>query len=314
MDRRVSDRISDVWRRAMADSRAENRNTVAGIEPLAPDDIHQLRLGWTSRFDRPDLRNLVGQYPAISQWIPETGEYLVAGPWRHREEIASVLELFGQHGAAPLLSAFAHAAAENGMMLAILSEHQESRNPSLYERAGFDMIEHIMIYELPGIPRISEDRFHLSFEEMLPVRDHDLEELLELDHAAFPWLWWNSRAEFLNYGRARGVKIYGGRDESGNLVSYVGVTRFRSWGHLDRIAVHPDRQGEGIGLESLEWAIYSLASNGAHRIGLSTQARNERSREIYERFGFRRQAKQDYYLYGVWLQDDGQDLTGNAWT
>jgi ribosomal protein S18 acetylase RimI-like enzyme len=108
------------------------------------------------------------------------------------------------------------------------------------------------------------------------------------------------------------VKIYGGWDASGRLVSYVGVTRFRAWGHLDRIAVLPELQGQGIGLESLEWALYVLAQSGARRIGLSTQARNERSRLLYERYGFQRKTNQDYYLYGDWLQEDGGHLPGGS--
>lgn len=296
--------IPEAWRRQMSGSQTDERELDLSVEPLTSGDAHRLRLGWTSRLDRPDIRNIVTQHPDLSQWIPETGEYLIAAPWRHREEISSVLELAGQRGAAALLRAFAEASSIAGMRVALLSEHYESRNPQLFHRAGYDLLEHIVIYELPAIASIDTSGFQLRFEEMLPMRDDDLEELLELDHEAFPWLWWNSRGEFLNYGRARGVKIYGGRDSSGRLVSYVGVTRFRSWGHLDRIAVRPELQGHGYGLESLEWAIHVLAASGARRIGLSTQARNKRSRLLYERYGFQRAPTQDYYLYGLWLQEN----------
>jgi ribosomal protein S18 acetylase RimI-like enzyme len=300
-------RLSRIWRQEMINSRY--RETEFRAVPLSASDAHLLRLGWTSRFDKPDIRNIVEQYPDISQWIPETGEYLIAGPWRHRSEIASVLELSGRDGAAELLRSFADAAADVGKDLALLSEHQESRNPALYDRADFDLLEHIMIYELHSLPEIGTDAMTLQFREMMVLRDDDLAALMELDHASFPWLWWNSEGEFLSYGRARGVKIYGGWDADGRLVSYVGMTLFRSWGHLDRIAVHPDCQGKGIGLESLNWAIFVLAQSGARRIGLSTQARNERSRLLYERYGFRRTEKQDYFLYGRWLSSSDEKTT-----
>lgn len=290
----------------MGDSDTDRRDEKLVVIPLAADDAHRLRLGWTSRFDRSDIRSLVARYPDLSQWIPETGEYLIAGPWRHRDEVSSVLELSGREGGPSLLRSFAEASASQGKQVALLSEHQETRNPSLYDRAGFELIEHIMIYELPHVPPIDTSRFRLRFEEMSVNREEPLSELLELDHGSFPWLWWNSSDEFVSYGRAHGVKIYGGRDSSGQLVSYIGVTRFRSWGHLDRIAVRPDLQGQGIGLESLEWAIYVLSMSGARRIGLSTQARNERSRLLYERYGFRRSPQQDYYLYGRWLREDNR--------
>jgi GNAT superfamily N-acetyltransferase len=301
-------RLPRVWRKQMTNPDDENLSASREILPLTVDDAHRIRPGWTSRFDRPGIRNILGQYPGISQWIPETGEYLIAGPWRHRSDVATVMELSAQSGASRLLQAFAQASRQSGLDLALLSEHQESRNPALYERAGWDLLEHILIYELPDIPSIDPDRFRLSFREMLVLREDDRDALLELDHNAFPWLWWNSEGEFLNYGRARGVKIYGGYDPNGRLVSYVGVTLFRAWGHLDRIAVLPEIQGQGIGLESLEWAIYVLAESGARRIGLSTQARNERSRNMYERYGFERKPQQDYYLYGEWLQCDGSHL------
>lgn len=301
-------RIQGVWRNQMANSRAGETESGARILPITTDDAHRIRPGWTSRFDRPAIRNVVEQFPELSQWIPETGEYLIAGSWRHRDDISAVLELSARIGAADLLRSFADASREHGLDLALLSEHQESRNPRLYQRAGFDMIEHILIYELPVIPTLDPATFRLEFREMLVLRQDDLEALLELDHEAFPWLWWNSESEFLNYGSARGVKIYGGFDQQGRLVSYIGVTLFRSWGHLDRIAVRPDLQGQGIGLESLEYALFVLAQSGAKRIGLSTQARNERSRLLYERYGFERVPKQDYYLYGQWLQDNGAHL------
>jgi ribosomal protein S18 acetylase RimI-like enzyme len=301
-------RIPRVWQRHMTDSNSCEVGSDSAIQSITADDAHRIRLGWTSRFERPDVRNLVSQYPGISQWIPETGEYLIAGPWRHRSDVSSVLELSGRQGAADLLRAFAGASRNCGMELALLSEHQESRNPKLYERAGFELLEHILIYELPGIPSLDPAQFRLDFREMMALRPGDLDALLELDHESFPWLWWNSEGEFLNYGRSRGVKIYGGYDQHGRLVSYIGVTLFRSWGHLDRIAVRPELQGQGIGLESLEYAIFALAQSGANRIGLSTQARNERSRLLYERYGFHRVSKQDYYLYGVWLQDNGSHV------
>ncbi|MBX6343245.1 MAG: GNAT family N-acetyltransferase, partial [Thermomicrobiaceae bacterium] len=126
-------------------------------------------------------------------------------------------------------------------------------------------------------------------------------ELVALDHASFPWLWWNSVEEFENYFGSPGVEIYLGRDHAGAAVSYIGVTRFRNWGHLDRIAVAPERQGEGLGLQSLDFAVEVLARGGARRVGLSTQARNVRSRTLYERYGFQRSPSQDYCLYGRWL-------------
>ena len=273
------------------------------IEPVTVQTVPRLRLSWSSRFDREDVGRLVVENPGLSLWIPDTGEYVVGGPWRHRSEIAAVMELSSQSGAVPLLQELRSAAANAGKRLIIASEHHESRQKLFYESAGYDLIEEILIYELNQIPVGSITTPRLRFERVDLKSASATRELIELDHRSFPWLWWNSQAEFDNYVGSFGVNIYLGRDADGKPITYVGVTRFRNWGHLDRIAVDPDVQGKGLGLESLEWAVHLLSESGARRIGLSTQARNIRSRHLYERYGFRRSPSQDYALYGQWLTE-----------
>jgi ribosomal protein S18 acetylase RimI-like enzyme len=129
----------------------------------------------------------------------------------------------------------------------------------------------------------------------------DLAALLSVDHAAFPWLWWNNVAEFAAYARVPGVELYVGRDARDVPVAYVGLTHFRGWGHLDRIGVVPGVQGTGYGLEALRFAVHLLRSGGATRVGLSTQANNTRSQHLYHRYGFQRTYQNDYNIYGVWV-------------
>ena len=74
----------------------------------------------------------------------------------------------------------------------------------------------------------------------------EFEGLLALDHMSFPWLWWNSADEFLEYP-AHPVSDRCRRDDTGRVVAYTGTTRFRTWGHLDRIAVAPDLAGAWAG-------------------------------------------------------------------
>jgi ribosomal protein S18 acetylase RimI-like enzyme len=200
-----------------------------------------------------------------------------------------------------LLRAICAAAGEAGKRLIIASEHHESRQSRFYLEAGYELVEEIVIYELMNGSSSGRERWSLRFEEVNLGDPKEFQALLELDHQSFPWLWWNSREEFLNYAESFGVNIYLGRDRVGRPVSYIGVTRFRNWGHLDRIAVDPSLQGQGYGLESLDWAVQSLTRSGARRIGLSTQARNLRSRKLYERYGFQRVPAQDYALFGQWL-------------
>jgi ribosomal protein S18 acetylase RimI-like enzyme len=129
-----------------------------------------------------------------------------------------------------------------------------------------------------------------------------LADLVRIDHAAFPWLWWNSPEEFVAYGGTPGVQLFVGR-LAGRVVAYVGLTHYLGWGHLDRIAVEPAAQGQGLGGQALAFAIGVLLRSGARRVGLSTQRRNVRSQRLYERFGFRRSPGYDYRLYGAPLRE-----------
>jgi RimJ/RimL family protein N-acetyltransferase len=271
------------------------------VEAITLESIPRLRLGWSSRFDREDVGRIIFENPGLSWWSPDTGEYVIGGPWRHRREIAAIMELVASNTATALLKAISAAAEAAGKRLIIASEHHESRQTPFYLAAGYELVEEIVIYELMNVAVSAREQWSLRFEEVNLRDAGEFRELLELDHQSFPWLWWNSREEFVNYAESFGVSIYLGRDRERRPVSYIGVTRFRNWGHLDRIAVDPARQGQGYGLESLDWAVQSLTRSGARRIGLSTQARNVRSRKLYERYGFQRVPAQDYSLFGQWL-------------
>lgn len=270
------------------------------VVPLEVTDTHRVRLKWGSRFHQHDLARVVREAPGLSLWIPQTGEYLLAGRWRHRDEIVAVLELTTGPNTVRLIDHLADAARAMGKRLVVFNEQHERRNPLFYAEAGMTLLEQILVYEAV-IYSMPQPQWRLRFERVSGDDPFVLGELLELDHQAFSWLWWNSEDEFSDYLREPRVDVFLGRDERGNAVSYVGITRMRGWGHLDRLAVSPAYQGQGYGRESLEWAVHALASRGARRVALSTQARNVRSRRMYERFGFRRAPSFDYDIYGRWL-------------
>ena len=271
---------------------------------LTAQDVPNLRLPWDGRYSQLELVTLAAERPALSVWNRRSGEYLIGGRWRHRDEIAGLVEIVGSGGAVDLLHGFADRAQALGMRLAIASEQSERRRREFYLAAGFAEIEDIIIYELTRIRARTPDLKGLRFERFDINHAAALGELLELDHAVFPWLWWNSEAEFRQYFASPGVAIDIARDLEGRVVAYVGTTRYRAWGHLDRIAVRPDAQGRGLGRAALDYAVMTLAAAGARRVGLSTQARNTASRALYEAYGFRRSPTHDYRLYGRWLDND----------
>ncbi|MCX7623849.1 MAG: GNAT family N-acetyltransferase [Thermomicrobium sp.] len=276
------------------------------IVPLELVDLPRLRLKWGSRYNPQEVARLVREAPGLSLWAPATGEYVLAGPWRHREEIVVLHEISSGPHTYHLVDALAEHACARGKELLVMTHQYERRPFVFYERTGFELLEEILVYEMV-LYTIPPAPARLRFERVRLDDPFTLGELLDLDHEAFDWLWWNSPGEFDEYMSDPRVDVYLGREQDGTPVSYVGVTRLRGWGHLDRLAVSPLFQGQGYGYESLVWAVRVLASRGAHRVGLSTQASNARSRRLYERFGFRRVPDLDYQIWGRWLQDPLED-------
>jgi len=276
------------------------------LRVLTPDDVRSLRMPWDGRYNEREIREIVATAPNISVFNRRTGEFLIGGPWRHRGEIATILELAATAHAIDLIHAFTEACRLENIELIVASEQAEKRKREFYAGAALDPVEDIIVYELAKVRPAPPQLGGLRFKPFHPDNVDQFKGLLELDHQSFPWLWWNSADEFVEYAGAPGVEIDVGHDETGRIVAYTGTTRFRTWGHLDRIAVAPDLQGRGIGKAALDWAVMKLARSGAKRVGLSTQARNTRSRRLYESYGFRRAPSHDYRIYA--RRTDGREL------
>ncbi len=288
---------------------AAPRPNVAGpeIRTLHPGDVPALRLGNDRRFSPAGVRTLVESYPGRSVWAPETLEFALLAPWRHRREIAVVQDLAVGVQAEALIAAAIECCREAGDALVLLIELEETRRPSFYARAGLHPLEEVITYELERAMAAPMPSGSLAFEPVAPNDDGAMAELLRIDHAAFPWLWWNSAEEFAAYAETPGVSLAIGRDGE-RAVAYIGTTSYAGWAHLDRIAVAPEAQGRGFGREALAAAIDLLTAHGARRVALSTQRANDRSQRLYERFGFRRSPGHDYRLYGAPLRPPALDL------
>jgi ribosomal protein S18 acetylase RimI-like enzyme len=282
-----------------------SRNAIgSGVRPLTPADIEQLPLRHHPRLEDGDAEFLVLQAPGLSHWHPESGEFVLVTPWRHRAEIPSVHTLTAFRHEDALIAAALDAAEAQRKAAFVLMESFESRRPSFYVRNGLDLLESIVTYELFDPAPFVATMFGRR-QEFFPLAAPNGElasAVIALDHAAFPWLWRNSAEEFSAYLALPTVEIWAGLDGN-DVVSYVGFTHFRGWSHLDRIAIHPHLQGRGYGREALHFAVERMVRKGARRVGLSTQGTNRRSRTMYEKIGFRETPDHNYDVYGVILPD-----------
>ncbi len=270
------------------------------VQPLSADDVRALYLPWSSPFESRSLTRHLREHPSRAFWLPETGEYIVGEPWRHREEITAVADISARGNGTVLLERLRQPQEELHHELIVMTDFAGARQSSFYTGLGLGLMQEVLCYELRVIPP-DPPRGLLTFSAVSTERLDDLAALITVDHASFPWLWWNSSAEFAAYQQVPGVALYVGVDDAGAPVAYVGITHFRGWGHLDRIGVVPGYQGAGYGLETLRFAVRMLARGGATRIGLSTQANNTRSQQLYHRFGFQRTYQNDYNIYGAWV-------------
>lgn len=292
---------------------ARVRRRVQGedVRTLTPADIPELRIGNHPRLKPGDAEAFVVQAAGLSKWHPASGEFLLVTPWRHRDDIPSVNVLHAFEHEDALLAAAIASAEDQGKAAFVLLDAFEIRRPSFYQRNRFERLQSILTYEhrrpqdlLVGAPEPRQ-----VFEPWFGGEDDMLEALVELDHAAFPWLWRNSPAEFLAYARMPFVEIWVGRVD-GRITSYFGVTHFRGWSHLDRIAIVPDVQGQGLGRETLRAAIERMLDAGADHVGLSTQKDNIRSRRMYERSGFRETPDLNYDVYGILFEEGQRQMHG----
>jgi ribosomal protein S18 acetylase RimI-like enzyme len=270
------------------------------IRTLTAEDIDVLRLGWRTRLHPDGIRRILEIFPGRSVWAPETLEFAIASPWRHRDEIANIQELSAVRHPEQMIEGVVDRARPQGAALVLSIELDETRRVAFYDRIGFSVIEEVITYELDAPLRAADRAPALHFAKVETSDAEKLAQLCAIDHSSFPWLWWNSSLEFEVYGLMPGVELHIGY-EGTEPVSYVGLTVYPGWGHLDRIAVVPSAQGSGLGLESLDFAVSTLARRGARRVGLSTQKQNVRSQQLYERYGFRRSRANDYRLYGKYL-------------
>jgi ribosomal protein S18 acetylase RimI-like enzyme len=291
---------------ALTAGRRSRERVIGDAQTLSEFDLPALRLDWQTKIDADEVRRTLFTYPGRSVWLPETLEFAVVAPWRHRPEVANLRHLMAVRHPELLVNAVVDRCEAEGAVLVVAVEVEEVRHPAFYQGLHFDLLEEVVTYELDHLPLPSHRTGRLRFVSVDPTDGDAIATLLEIDHDAFPWLWRNNHLEFASYSLTPGVELYLGYLDD-EPVSYLGLTSYLGWGHLDRIAVVPDLHGRGLGQEGLAFAIDRCARMGARRIGLSTQRGNVHSQHLYEKAGFRRAWGSDYRLYGRFLQKPDDD-------
>jgi ribosomal-protein-alanine N-acetyltransferase len=114
--------------------------------------------------------------------------------------------------------------------------------------------------------------------------DADLAAIATIDRTAFEPHWWRSEATVRR--RAATASRFTVAFSHGEVVGYTERELHPPLAHLNRIAIHPRVQGRGVGAILLSNVLRTAWQGGARTVSLNTQRHNDRSRRLYDRFGF----------------------------
>ncbi len=109
--------------------------------------------------------------------------------------------------------------------------------------------------------------------------------LTALDQRSFAWPWHFSSGELVQLLMTTSRLMV--LENDNELVGYACTDVKGSRAQIIRVAVDPDRQGEGFGRHLLADALDFAQKSGAETVSLNTQWKNTTSQRLYQGFGFR---------------------------
>ncbi len=123
----------------------------------------------------------------------------------------------------------------------------------------------------------------------------DYPEMTAVDQAAFAPPWQLSLADLRSAARTAAICTTARLGDS--IIGYQLSTRHRETGHLARLAVLPQCQGQGVGGMLVGHMIRAFEGRGVNAVTVNTQLSNTQSQRVYTRYGFYRNG----YDMPVWM-------------
>jgi ribosomal protein S18 acetylase RimI-like enzyme len=117
-------------------------------------------------------------------------------------------------------------------------------------------------------------------------RRGDRDTVLAVDGAAFDRFWRFDRTGLAAARAATPTHRYRVAAVGGRVVGYHVTGRAGHIGYLQRLAVHPDRHGRGIGTALVGDALAWCRRHGCSAVLVNTQEANQRALRLYEHLGF----------------------------
>jgi ribosomal protein S18 acetylase RimI-like enzyme len=201
-----------------------------------------------------------------------------ARPWNDIEPDASLRLV---RGGQAFLAACSERIIEYGVP-SVLSPPLPIASMRTWERVGYHEFLEL------ALMRLSLETQPRSPDHLVVESDPDrLEELLAIDAAAFSSFW---RFDLLGLREAldaTGVsRVLIIRDSNGSPTGFAIVGFGSAISYLQRVAVHPDWQGKGMGRSLIRVAARKARDAGAKVMLLNTQVDNEAAMRLYESEGY----------------------------
>ena len=253
---------------------------------LESRSFSQRHLGWESPLD------WLGKDPFFV--LEEKGEILAALGCPPDEDDICWLRVFAVRSGYPVKQAWEQLweaswnwLKDNNPGLVINSLVVQPEMKRLLPRSGFEETTRVVV--------LIWDRAKALWPETnkeLDVRDmtaDDLPEVYKIDRQAFDLIWRNSLSQLqAAYREAFSATVI---DMDRKPAAYQISTLNPLGGHLARLAVNPAYQKHGMGTRLVEDLLTRMDKNGIVEVTVNTQTNNQASLDLYQKFGFQRQAE-----------------------
>lgn len=162
----------------------------------------------------------------------------------------------------------------------------------LLEKSGFEPANRVVMMSWEAEQMAPIERPVAA--SVRPMNFDDLAQVEAIDMAAFDVLWRNSRMSLeIAFRQASVATVV---EEDGRLVAYQISTATSLGGHLARLAVLPEYQGQGVGFTLVYDLLSQFMRHGARCITVNTQSDNQASLSLYQKMGFH-STGEEYAVY-----------------
>ncbi|MBT8212422.1 MAG: GNAT family N-acetyltransferase [Acidimicrobiia bacterium] len=202
-----------------------------------------------------------------------------ARPWNGDHAEASMRLL---RGGSPFLSACTDTVTGLGAT-GVLSPPLPTGAQKVWRRAGYEVFLKLALLRLDLMKPIPTPS-HLVVEAGVECLDR----IAEIDAAAFDSFWRLDHRGLTEAVEAtKNARLLIIRDADGQAAGFAIVGLGSAIAYLQRVAVHPDWQGNGMGRSLVRVAGRIARSHGANAVLLNTQYDNDGALALYEAEGYR---------------------------